>query len=812
MLTPIRTCSGSAAILYGLVLTLLCLSFGWAQEERLLQAAIDRKSGGATISVEQEPWLNIQPQGMAVQGWGHLRLIQRTVTPKMEHPLFGTYTQYRFVWQQPKEEEQNMETSYLVFEERDMIIFDQHFTKGWKNPGNTNNEIVAGFPAISTSLAKKDLGYLVWGGCFLWSALHGDWKDLKEKDFAGLFDGHVHGQPWVLHSSNKTLVWSSINSFFVSGFAYANATTARTGVGGAGVIQAGLRTSLDGIPQNHHYSSVLVAGGKGINATLMKWGDALLALGNKTRNHVYDDFILAHAGYFTDNGAYHYRGAHQPEYANMEEALLGVKNGFRQQGIPIRYIQWDDWWMESKGDLPGMLSWTPKKDVFPSGFTNWLDMPLSMYAPGYSGENIWIDQYKWKTVKTGHGDMSIPLDPKFYLDLFQNGTKIGMKLFEQDFLCSQGIGRTNLTRTDVDSGRMWLSQMNDAALAYNVTLQLCMPDSYHLLQSTTLQSVTNARATYDNTRNAPSILAMGPNSLLFHALGLFASRDNIWTSGPTVNQTGCGNSDFCYEPNAHLDNAVTVLSNGPYGIGDSVDHVNKTIVMYACRKDGWMLRPRWPLASMDFTYTDADAKTAKVWAAHDDFGQSYRWSYIIGVKLLHAVAITPKRLIQGAFESFPSQMVAWKVVPDGAPPTEVHLFSEDAPFFLPKSEPLNLPYDVTTPPHTHYAVAPVLSNNMVILGEVGKWASMSFGRFSLFHVKGTVEAMVIGSPGETFTIAYMLNVKDSVRTKVYQFPDSCSYVDQHRNRVCEAILQCAPDYGCIFVHAEADTDSFQKAH
>jgi len=316
------------------------------------------------------------------------------------------------------------------------------------------------------------------------------------------------------------------------------------------------------------------------------------------------------------------------------------------------------------------------------------------------------------------------------MDLFKNGTTIGMKMFEQDFLCSLpwGIGGTSLTNQDVETGKNWFFYMDFAAQAYGIKLQFCMADVYHILQSTSIRSVTNARATNDNTRDYSGINSMGQNSLLFYATGIYASRDNVWTSDAHINQTGCGNHNFCSEFNAHVDNVVAVLSGGPYGIADGPEFVNRTIVHMACRSDGVLLRPRWPIASLDFTFTDEDAKGSLIWAAHDEFGGSFRWSYIVGVDLSKDVAITPERLLQGMLPSSPpGMMVAWEVN-IGEPVQKIVAFSDSSPFMLPESKPLNLPYEVDSPPHTHYATAPVLPNGMAILGEVYKWATMSFGR------------------------------------------------------------------------------------
>jgi hypothetical protein len=71
--------------------------------------------------------------------------------------------------------------------------------------------------------------------------------------------------------------------------------------------------------------------------------------------------------------------------------------------------------------------------------------------------------------------------------------------FEQDFLCSHNTN-THLTNRDVNTGRLWFEAMDAAALSANITLQFCMMDATNALSTTTLRSVTNGRATGDNTR------------------------------------------------------------------------------------------------------------------------------------------------------------------------------------------------------------------------------------------------------------------------------------------------------------------------
>jgi len=783
-------------------------------------AAVFVKSNNAeSISTGKDaPWF-LLPGGMSVAGWGEsLFLLAATVLRDLDHPLFGSYTKVTFAWSSNRKEKSartadagdeetvnTIETSYLIFQDKEMVIFDQYFPKGWTLPEKDTHlpTIVASFPSVNLTLPIDQvkyscMGYLLWGDCFAADTQAGNWGDLGTNDFAALFTGNTHGQPWMIHDGDgRSVVWSSLSNFFVSGFAvdHTNAT-----------LQVGLRSTLKSIPSDFHHTSVMVVG-TGINATLMEWGDILLKMGGgKQRAQVYDDFMLAHLGYWTDNGAYHYRGAHEEEYANMEEALLAVKKGLTEDsGIPIRYVQWDDWWMESKGDIPGMLSWEAKPEVFPSGFSDWLGMPLAMYAPEYSGENVWISDYEWKTVKVPRGLTSIPVDPDFYMDLFRNGTRIGMVMFEQDFLCSYGIGNSGLTSTDVDSGRTWMHNMDQAAQKFGIKLQFCMPDPYHLLESTRVFSVTNARATGDNTRNYRGVRSMGQNGLFYYSLGVFASRDNVWTTNADVEQTGCGNTDFCYQPAPNLDNTVAVLSGGPYGIADKLGSTNKTLTMYACRADGLMLRPRWPLASLDFSFTMDDSKGSLVWAAHDDFGP-FRWSYILGVELDKEIPITPTRIVQGSIVGSPQTMVAWEVKV-GERISNITVFSDSSPFLLPKSPRLNLPYDIPASSHTHYATAPVLPNGMVILGEYNKWVTMSFGRVTSFEAtKGPVTLRIVGAPSETVEYAWIRHISDNdkrtgdyagkVSTFKCTFPSACNEIDQHFNKLCKLWIVCQTSNGC----------------
>jgi hypothetical protein len=84
------------------------------------------------------------------------------------------------------------------------------------------------------------------------------------------------------------------------------------------------------------------------------------------------------------------------------------------------------------------------------------------------------------------------------------GKQAGMVMFEQDFICQTQLA----TSTNLTLGRDWFRALDGAVLAAGgVDLQLCMMQPAHALASTTMRSVTNARATQDHVRLHNAIAA-----------------------------------------------------------------------------------------------------------------------------------------------------------------------------------------------------------------------------------------------------------------------------------------------------------------
>lgn len=136
-------------------------------------------------------------------------------------------------------------------------------------------------------------------------------------------------------------------------------------------------------------------------------------------------------------------------------------------------------------------------------------------------------------------------------------------MFEQDYICDS----TRTTSTDVDTGPTWFRALDTAAAAADIDVQLCMmnpgeptrshvedshnpaprviacpcsnPDldclAAHALASTYMTRASNGRGTGDHVvRNAQRGLVLSTSSMLLWSVGLWPSRDNVWTNSTVV--------------------------------------------------------------------------------------------------------------------------------------------------------------------------------------------------------------------------------------------------------------------------------------
>ena len=339
-----------------------------------LDVSTDGSSGAFEVRVDGEVWLSgggdgieISTDGMKDGHWNAaVPLAQWNKSTGADS--LGNFTAVGMQWGDASSAAPTLTTSIRLYQARELIVFTQAWPRGWQRRDaapppppppqpHTVPEMpavaIAAFPAFNISQpVKPQLSWLGWAGCQIAFPGSGSWGSSGET--APHYDGVTGGVPLVLHdSAARTVVLSPLEHFFVAGQGYvAN-----------GSLECGIRGSVDSLPPGFSHSTVLVAG-EGINATLSKWGDVLLAMSGKSRTDPYEDFTLGHLGYWTDGGSYYYHNKGQ--YTSEQAALLATKADYKERDIPVRYYQWDDWWTtDSAGDIPGIRNWQPDPALAP---------------------------------------------------------------------------------------------------------------------------------------------------------------------------------------------------------------------------------------------------------------------------------------------------------------------------------------------------------------------------------------------------------------------------------------------------------------
>ena len=541
--------------------------------------------------------------------------------------------------------------------------------------------------------------------------------------------------PVILFSENmEVLVVSPMDHFFVSQILVE-----------PGKIRWGLEGEVDSVPAGFRHR-FLVVEGVGIQRTLQKWGELLLADRGKIRVDRYADAGLGYLGYWTDNGAYYYYKT-EPE---MTEAatLLAVKSEADELKIPYGYMQLDSWWYfkgEGQGFGPGgLLTWEPQPQMFPEGLTSFqqsLGLPLILHNRWFSPDSPYVSKYPFQV----EGEMAFPSDGQVYDEFASNAASWGAATYEQDWLVLQYLGVPGLRR-DVALGESWMKWMDEACQAKSLTMQLCMSGAPHLMASLDMKTPTSIRTSIDY---APSISkeSFWPQfhtvNMVAWALGLWPFKDNFHSS----------------EKHAEAEALISILSGGMVGLGDALGKVQRDIVMRTCRSDGLLLKPDRPAFPIDAMFLPHQRPLITFTYSQTGAGQiTYLAVYNIARKhpertqadeLFASVQYDLKDL--GDFFVFPDLVADWHVDLPGelrlsqhhvAYDWRTHQVSEvDGLLDLGALEHL---YDF------HYVVlSPIQANGLAFLGEPAKYVTASDRRFpSVQSSSQGMKISVAGVPGE----------------------------------------------------------------
>ena len=406
------------------------------------------------------------------------------------------------------------------------------------------------------------------------------------------FGGEFASPSFAGFSPDSPWVWfdGAANTFIVS--PASDYMTAATTMGPGNQIQAGISNKITALPAGLTHLTALVYG-QGINRTLAAWGQALTDLAGKQRPANDADALLKTVSYWTDNGAAYYYNAGGSSYTGTLEA---VKAEFTSLGITLGSLQLDSWWYPKGPDDGwssggGIWTYTAAASIFQpdlAGFQAGLGVLLATHAR-------WIDAASpYRTQYTISGNVAT--DPKYWDDIADYLAHSGVATYEQDWLGDNAHANFNLT-----DPAAFLDNMAASMAKRGITMQYCMADPAHFLQSTNYSNLTSIRTGQD--RFDPSRW----NNFLYSSA--FAGALGVWPFSDNFLST-------------ERDNLLlATLSAGPVGVGDPLGGLSRDNLLQAMRPDGVIVKPDTPAMPLDsvFLADAAGVDAPMVAAASTDF-------------------------------------------------------------------------------------------------------------------------------------------------------------------------------------------------
>jgi hypothetical protein len=481
-----------------------------------------------------------------------------------------------------------------------------------------------------------------------------------------------------------------------------------------------------------------------------------------------------------DDGAYYYVW----ESFNIparpwpaEEGLVLVKEDLYLKGVPVAYMQLDDWWYVGKdyfGNVKSVTDWRASTvpRLFPNGlerFMDQLNIPVQLYTPFFSDD--FVTPYNMTESTSFRGTKIVtPKDSyAFFRDLFllgENQTGNRMRAYEVDFLDSNFAGSASMFES-VFAAEQWYTSMARAAEELGVVVQYCLCSATDILQSLSLPSVVQARASGDYVNVEANAFDLGGSSLLMGAVQIAPSKDTLWTSSPqpgTMSDTEHNGLSYTTQPHVQLDAILATLSLGPVGISDGLGQVGAGLISQSFRSanDSTLLRPSRPLSWVDSALLNKTfgASMADVRSTHATIATSAHTShYVLAWRTSEDVALGPTDLFPP-----PANGLALAVRKHFLDPA--NFFSgclNGAPAapgcvsILQPGDPLVVPMSGTGASNlTYISIHPALGNGAFLVGELAKFVHVSPQRFDAVALGGSGPAGILvslrGSVGEAVTL------------------------------------------------------------
>jgi hypothetical protein len=545
----------------------------------------------------------------------------------------------------------------------------------------------------------------------------------QEKTFAPpRFAASDCSTPWLLFDdADNAMVVSPASHFMVASMSGDGQTK----------IASGLNSSLRHLPSGFSQETILTFG-HGINRTWDLWGKSLLALQDLQRPDNEADTVLKYLGYWTDNFAYYYYNYDLDKgYAGTLQSLV---ERYRQEHIPIRYLQLDSWWyyksfMGPDGTmgktkaprLPegewnrygGLLEYRAHPALFPNGlaaFQQSVGLPLVTH-------NRWVDldsPYHQKYRISGVA----AVDPNWWNDIADYLKANGIITYEQDWLDRIYKYSPDFSST-VNTAGDFLDDMSHACIARGVTMQYCMPYPCYFLQGSRYPNLTTIRVSDDGF--------CPPRYNNFLYVSRLAYSMGIWPWADVYRSTETNNL------------LLSTLSAGPVGIGDKMGKEDADNLFKAVRADGVIVKPDVPALPMDQCYI-ADARhtpstlAAAAYTDHDGIKTAYVFAFNRSKSEAEQLNFTPAEL---GFEQ----------------PVCVYDYFAEAGRRLNSSDTVSASLENNGT--AFYIVAPFGKSGIAFLGDKGKFVSTGKERIASLKDKNKkLTVTVLFAPGENSVVLH----------------------------------------------------------
>ncbi len=531
--------------------------------------------------------------------------------------------------------------------------------------------------------------------------------------------------PWLFFSSNDSQPKDKFNAFIIS--PASDFIVSKLTGDGKTLISSGLNPGIKDLPKNFNHKTILVFN-HGIKKTWDTWGKVLRTMYNRDIPHNDADPVLKYFGYWTDNGADYYYN--YDTAIGYSKTLLAIRNRYKQEEIPLGYIQLDSWWYEKsiydydgKPDadhkntkLPlgkwnrygGLMNYSADPFLFPGGlaaFHKEIGIPLVTH-------NRWIDPHSPYHDKYEISGFAA-IDPKLWDHIIKYIKQSGVICYEQDWLNYIYNKSTGMSE-NLNIGNAFTDGMANACKKYGLSMQYCMAMPRYFLQGLKYNNLTTIRTSGDRF------------------------EPQHWKHFLYTTQLGyeCGMYPWCdiFKSNELGNMILSVLSAGPVGTGDAIGKEDKSNILMACRKDGVIVKPDIPILPIDNDYTNdyqgiKSPMLAYTYTMHGNITTGYLFAFAEDSSFRKDISFIPSELgIKGEVAIYNPLS------------KKIHIINGDTEF---KS---NIPDDL----YTYFIIAPVSASGIAFFGDEGKIASTGKQRISYIEEKGEIlKIKVLFAKGES---------------------------------------------------------------